>query len=158
MAGAAGNLSSLAYQEANVGDAREAVTLARSAYVGAKGSASATTRALLAERIAWSAARAGEARDAERALSTVETEYEHQRTADDPIWAYWLDEGEINIMAGRVWTQLERPLRAVPILEQATAGYDDDTGRETSLYLTWLAESLLQANEAERAADTASPI
>jgi hypothetical protein len=49
-------------------------------------------------------------------------------------------------------------LRAVPILEQATAGYDDDTGRETSLYLTWLAESLLQANEAERAADTASPI
>ena len=66
---------------------------------------------------------------------------------------YWLDESEIAIMAGRVWTQLRRPLRAVPILEHATAGYGDDTGRETALYLTWLAESLLHANEVERAAD-----
>ncbi|MBM2620178.1 helix-turn-helix transcriptional regulator [Actinoplanes sp. LDG1-06] len=156
VAGAANNLSSLAYQVANVGDAREAVTLARSAYVGARGEASATTRALLAERVAWSAARAGEARDAERALGTVEAEYDHRRPGDDPIWTYWLDEGEIEIMAGRVWTELARPLRAVPILEQATAGYGEDTGRETSLYLTWLAESLLQANEVERAADAAT--
>lgn len=59
-------------------------------------------------------------------------------------------------MAGRVWTQLRRPLRAVPILERATAGYGDDTGRETALYLTWLAESLLQANEIERAAVAAA--
>jgi hypothetical protein len=59
-------------------------------------------------------------------------------------------------MAGRVWTQLRRPLRAVPILERATAGYGDDTGRETALYLTWLAESLLQANEIERAAEAAT--
>jgi hypothetical protein len=44
----------------------------------------------------------------------------------------------------------------VPILERATAGYGDDTGRETALYLTWLAESLLQANEVERAAATAT--
>ena len=59
-------------------------------------------------------------------------------------------------MAGRVWTQLRRPLRAVPILERATAGYGEETGRETALYLTWLAESLLQANEVERAASTAT--
>jgi hypothetical protein len=62
----------------------------------------------------------------------------------------------VEIMAGRVWTQLGRPLRAVPILERATAGYGEDTGRETALYLTWLAESLLQANEVERAADAAT--
>jgi transcriptional regulator with XRE-family HTH domain len=156
VAGAANNLSSLAYQVANVGDPREAATLARSAYAGARGDATATTRALLAERVAWAAARAGEASGAERALATVETEYERRRPADDPEWVYWLDEGEIEIMAGRVWTQLRRPLRAVPILERATAGYGDDTGRETALYLTWLAESLLQANEVERAADAAT--
>ncbi|MGK5684893.1 helix-turn-helix domain-containing protein [Actinoplanes sp. URMC 104] len=156
IAGAANNLSSLAYQVANVGDARRAETLARSAYAGARRDATATARALLAERVAWAAARSGEAPAAERALVTVETEYEHRRPDDDPEWTYWLDEGEIEIMAGRVWTQLRRPLRAVPILERATAGYGADTGRETALYLTWLAESLLQANEVERAADAAT--
>ncbi|RZU49488.1 hypothetical protein EV385_1238 [Krasilnikovia cinnamomea] len=155
-AGAANNLSSLAYQVANVGDAREAVTIAKSACVGARRAASATVRALLAERVAWAEARAGDAAAAERALGTVEEQYEHRRPADDPIWVYWLDEGEIDIMAGRVWTQLRRPLRAVPILERATAGYGEETGRETGLYLTWLAESLLQANEVERAAEAAT--
>ncbi|BFU43136.1 helix-turn-helix domain-containing protein [Krasilnikovia sp. MM14-A1004] len=156
VAGAANNLSSLAYQIANVGDAREAVTLAKSAFAGARHAASATTKALLAERIAWAEARVGEVGAAERALGTVEEQYGHRQPADDPIWVYWLDEGEIDIMAGRVWTQLRRPLRAVPILERATAGYGEETGRETSLYLTWLAESLLQANEVERAAEAAT--
>jgi transcriptional regulator with XRE-family HTH domain len=155
VAGAANNLSSLAYQEANVGNPREAATLARSAYVGAKSAATATTRALLAERVAWAAARTGEASGAERALGTVETEYEQRREDDDPIWVYWLNEDEIEVMAGRVWTQLRRPLRALPILERAVAAYGADTGRETALYLTWLAESLAQANEPERAADAA---
>ncbi len=156
VAGAANNLSSLAYQVANVGDPREAATLARSAYVGAKGAPSATARALLAERVAWAAARTGEARDAEHALGQVDDDYGKQRPDDDPEWTYWLTPDEVEVMAGRVWTQLERPLRAVPILERATAGYGEDTGRETALYLSWLAESLLQANEVERAADAAT--
>ena len=156
VAGAANNLSSLAYQVSNVGDPHKAAMLARSAYAGARRDATATTRALLAERVAWAAARTGEASGAERALATVETKYEQRRSTDDPEWVYWLDEDEIEIMAGRVWTQLHRPLRAVPILERATAGYGEDTGRETALYLTWLAESLLQANEVERAAETAT--
>lgn len=139
-------MSSLAYHESNVGDPREADRLARSAYAGSKRAASATTRALLAERVAWAAARSGEASGAERALGTVEAEYEDRRPDDEPSWVYWLDEDQIEIMAGRVWTQLCRPLRAVPILERATAGYGEETGRETALYLTWLAESLLQAN------------
>jgi hypothetical protein len=155
-AGAANNLSSLAYQVANVGNPLEAATLARSAYAGARRDASATTRALLAERVAWASARTGETGGAERALATVEAEYERQRPDEDPEWVYWLDDGEIEIMAGRVWTQLRRPLRAVPILERAVAGYGDDTGRETALYLSWLAESLLQVNEVERAAGAAS--
>ncbi|MEU7902186.1 helix-turn-helix transcriptional regulator [Actinoplanes sp. NPDC049118] len=156
VAGAANNLSSLAYQVANVGDRREAETLARSAYAGAKDAATATTRALLAERVAWAAARRGDASAAERALGTVETAFADRKPDDDPIWTYWLNDDEIQVMAGRVWTQLRRPLRAVPILEHATAGYGEDTGRETALYLTWLAESLLQANEVERAAGAAA--
>lgn len=156
IAGAANNLSSLAYQVTNVGDPREGTRLARSALSGARHAATATTRALLAERVAWAHARTGEAGGAARALAAVEREYGRRRPADDPTWVYWLDEDEIGIMAGRVWTQLRRPLRAVPLLERAVAGYGEETGRETALYLSWLAESLLQANEVERAANTAT--
>jgi transcriptional regulator with XRE-family HTH domain len=156
-AGAANNLSSLAYQASNVGDAHQALTLARSAYAGARHDATAKSRALLGERIAWAAARAGDAQAAERALGAVETDYARQGSGDeDPEWVYWLSPEEVEVMAGRVWTELQRPLRAVPILERAIAGYGDDTGRETSLYQTWMAESLAQANEPERAAAAAT--
>lgn len=154
-AGGANNLSSLAYLTANTGDPREAVTLARTAATGAVRERSATATALQWERVAWSHAKAGERAAAERALSTVERTYDRRRPADDPSWVYWLTPDEVDIMAGRVWTQLRRPLRAVPILQRAVAGYSEETGRETSLYLTWLAEALIQAGEIEEAANTA---
>jgi len=154
--GAANNLSSLSYQVANIGDPREAAMLARSAVRGAKGSATATTRALLLERLSWAHARAREADQAERSLGAVEDAYSDRKPEEDPPWTYWLSCDEVEVMAGRVWTELRRPLRAVPILERATAGYDENAARETSLYLTWLAESLLQAGEVERAAEAAS--
>jgi transcriptional regulator with XRE-family HTH domain len=155
-AGAANNLSSLAYLAANVGDPREAAVLARSAYAGARRAATAVTRALLLERVAWSHARADEAAAAERALGQVDDVFASRGPADDPPWVYWLTVDEVAIMAGRVWTELRRPLRAVPILERATAEYGEDTGRETALYLTWLAEALVQARELEQAANVAT--
>lgn len=154
---AANNLSSLAYQVANVGDPKQAVDLARSAYAGARHVATAKTRALLGERVAWAAARAGDAQAADKALVKVEKDYDGQKPADvEPEWVYWLSPEEVEVMSGRVWTETRRPLRAVPILERAIAGYGDDTGRETALYQSWMAESLEQANEADRAAVAAT--
>jgi transcriptional regulator with XRE-family HTH domain len=154
--GAANNLSSLAYLVANTADPRHGVLMAASAHRGAQHEASATTRALLMERVAWAHARADEPGGADRALGRVEEAYSARRPADDPAWVYWLTQEEIAIMAGRCWTQLHRPLRAVPVLEHATAGYGDDTARESALYLTWLGEAYLQANEVEQAAQTAT--
>lgn len=152
-AGAANNLSSLAYQIANVGEPRDAVVLARTAACRVGRDATPTVQALLQERVAWAHARAGEAPACERALGQVEEAYADRRPDDDPAWVYWLDMSEIEIMAGRCWTELERPMRAVPILHHATAGYGDERARETVLYLSWLAQALLQAGEAEEAAD-----
>jgi transcriptional regulator with XRE-family HTH domain len=154
-AGAANNLSCLAYQVANVGDVRQAVTMARTAAVGA-GSAPATVRALLWERVAWAHAKAGEGNRADRALGAVEDAYAHRVPADAPAWVYWLDETEIQVMAGRCWTELGRPLRAVPALEEATSSYGPDRARESALYLTWLAAAYLLANEVDQAAETAT--
>lgn len=59
---AANLVSTLSYQVANLDDPQEAILLARSAAAGVRGHASATTRALLQERVAWAHARAGEVR------------------------------------------------------------------------------------------------
>ncbi|WP_435128721.1 hypothetical protein [Actinacidiphila sp. bgisy144] len=55
-------------------------------------------------------------------------------------------------MTGRCWTELRRPLRAVPVLESALASYDDSHARDKALYTSWLADSYLTAGEVEQAA------
>jgi transcriptional regulator with XRE-family HTH domain len=152
-AGAASNLSSLAYQTANVGAPLDAVTLARAAVSGADG-APPKVRALLCERVAWAHARAGQRHETERALGEVD-ELLDTGSGDEAAWLYWLDRREADVMAGRCYAELHRPLRAVPLLEQATAGYRDDAPRELSLYLSWLAVAYADASELDAACRTA---
>jgi transcriptional regulator with XRE-family HTH domain/tetratricopeptide (TPR) repeat protein len=149
---AANLVSTLAYQVANLDDPREAVLLARSAAAGAREHASATTRALLQERVAWAHARAGEVRHTEQALSAVDTEYDRRRPADDPEWVYWLDEDEIVIMAGRCYVELGQPGRAIPLLTSVLERYNERQTRECALYTSWLAEAHAQAGNVEHAA------
>lgn len=149
---AANLVSTLAYQVANRDDPHEAILLARSATAGAAGYASATTRALLEERVAWAHARAGEIRHTERALSAVDTEYERRRPGDDPVWVYWLDPDEITIMAGRCYVELKQPGRAIALLTGVLERYDERQTRESALYTSWLAEAHMQAGDIEHAA------
>ncbi|MGH3821254.1 MAG: helix-turn-helix domain-containing protein [Pseudonocardiaceae bacterium] len=152
---AANLVSTLSYQVANLDDPHEAVLLARSAFAGVRGHTSATTRALLHERVAWAHARAGEVRRTERALSAVETEYERRRPAGDPEWVYWLTEDDIIVMAGRCYVELGQPERAIPLLTGVLARYDEHQTRESALYASWLAEAHVQAKDIEHAATLA---
>ncbi len=129
--------------------------LARSAQSGAHAHASATTRALLGERVAWAPARAGETRHTERALALVETEYDRRRPDDDPSWVYWLDPDEITVMAGRCYVELGQPNRAIPLLSGVLERYDEQQARESALYTSWLAEAHLQAGDVDHAAHLA---
>ncbi|HKR50320.1 MAG TPA: hypothetical protein VJT72_12205 [Pseudonocardiaceae bacterium] len=149
---AANVVSTLAYQVANLDNPHEAVLLARSATVGIRGHASATTRALLGERVAWAHARAGETRHAERTLAAVETEYGRRRPADDPEWVYWLTEDEITVMAGRCYVELGQPDRGIPLLTGVLERYDERQARESALYTSWLTEAHVQAGNIEHAA------
>ncbi|HVQ90141.1 MAG TPA: hypothetical protein VMU51_03810 [Mycobacteriales bacterium] len=146
----ANNLSSLAYQIANIGKPTDAVLLARSAASRAQ-KEPAIVQALLLERVAWAHAKAGESRATERALGQVEDALARDRTDDDPPWLYWLDTREADVMAGRCYTELRRPLRAAPLLERATATYPEDAHRELALYLSWLAIAYADAREVEEA-------
>ncbi|EWM19811.1 sporulation protein [Kutzneria sp. 744] len=153
---AANLLSSMSYQVANVGKSADAVLLARSAERGAQHTATPRTRALLADRVAWASARAGDSYGTERALDTADEALDRANSAEDPDWVYWVGRDELDVMAGRCFTELRRPLKAEPLLSSVLGRYDASFARERSLYLTWLADAYVWAGEADQAAATAT--
>lgn len=146
----AGNaLAFLAYQKINT-DRTVGIEIAVQSCSTAGPDAPPGVRALLYGRLAWAYAAAGEADETERALSAAETALSEDDGTPQPDWAAWEGNG-LQIMAGRCWTELRRPLRAIPVLEEFLTRYDDTHARDKSLYLSWLADSYLAAGEIEQA-------
>lgn len=152
----AGNaLAFLAYQKIS-GDRKAGIEIAVTACRTAGPEAPPGVRALLYERLAWAYAIANQASSAEEALSDAETALEESAGTPQPDWVAWVDRNELQIMTGRCWAELRRPLRAVPALESALTEYGDIHARDKSLYLSWLADSYISAGEIEQAASTTS--
>lgn len=149
---------SLAYQLSNTGHELEAVDLARAAVAEAGPDAPAQTRALFLDRVAWAHAKAGRthAQDAMRALGEAHDALTEDGGPQAPQWAYWVSREELEVMDARVYTELHRPLRAVPLLRSVLERYDATHARELALYLSWLAVAYADANEPEAAAETAA--
>jgi tetratricopeptide (TPR) repeat protein len=139
------SLAFMAYEKADSQTAAESTRVAGAA-------ATPRVRALLHERLAWAYAVAGRASAAERALDQAAAAVNEPTSGPEPDWVFWVDPLEIDIMTGRCFAELGRPARAVPVLEDALARYDDIHSRDKALYITWLARALLDADEPERAA------
>ncbi|GAA1884772.1 helix-turn-helix domain-containing protein [Streptantibioticus ferralitis] len=152
---AANLLSSLSYQVANTGDARQAVTMAQAAVEEAIGQAPPRARALYLDRLAWAYTKAQDAQDAMRALGEAEAALAEHSQEEEPAYLYWVDGIELQVMEARVYTELRRPLRAVPLLTDVLMRYDSTHAREITLYRSWLAVALVDANEPEQAASEA---
>lgn len=152
-----GNVAgSLAYQWSNTGRTADAVGLARAALEDAGPHAPAKARALYLDRVAWAHTRAGQDRPAMTALGeAAEALSEDSAGTESPSYLYWMDAGELQVMEARVYTELRRPLRAVPLLRDVLGRYDASHARELALYLSWLAVAYSDANEPEAAAGTA---
>jgi tetratricopeptide (TPR) repeat protein len=151
----AGNLAgSLAYQLSNTGQEDTGLSLAQAALEEAGPDAPGRTRALYLDRVAWAHTKTGQSQQAMRALGQA-----HEALTDDadeaPTWAYWVSAEELDVMDARVYTELHKPLRAVPLLQEVLSRYDATHTRELALYLSWLAVALADANEPEEAAGTA---
>jgi hypothetical protein len=146
-------LAFLAYQTVN-SDRRSGVEIAARSCATAGPNAAPGVRALLYERLAWASAVAGLTDETARALGSAEEALSEVNGTPQPDWVAWVDHRELQIMAGRCWAELGRPLRAVPMLETSLAGYDDAHARDKSLYLSWLAGSYVTAGEIEQAAIT----
>ncbi|MBC3981349.1 XRE family transcriptional regulator [Streptomyces sp. AC536] len=155
---AANALAFLGYQELSVDniDAGLAATTQASTLVPQH--APGAVRALLYERHAWACAVADQTVETERALEAARTALMDKSDTAAPDWAAWVDDDELDIMTGRCWTVLGRPLRSVPLLEEALSRYDDRHTRDKALYSSWLAESYLKAGEVEQAARVAKSV
>ncbi|MHA7957782.1 hypothetical protein ACX9I7_08480 [Streptomyces sp. L500] len=155
-----GNLAgSLAYQLSNTGREAEGLGLARAALEEAGPDAPPKARALHLDRVAWAETRMGHAQAAMRALGRAgEALAQDTAGAESPGYLYWVDTGELLVMEARAYTELRRPLRAVPLLRDVLGRYDATHTRELALYLSWLAVALVDANEPEEAAVVAERV
>ncbi|GAA0953340.1 transcriptional regulator [Nonomuraea longicatena] len=142
---------SLAYQIANVGDPAEGVALARAALHVLGPHAPGRARALAWDRVAWAHVRTGDGPATMRALGEAGSALAGDRGNGNPAYLYWVNAGELQVMEARAYTELRRPLRAIPLLVDVLNRYDTTHTREFSLYLSWLAVALADANEPEEA-------
>ncbi|MEU8787861.1 helix-turn-helix transcriptional regulator [Streptomyces sp. NPDC048643] len=159
----AGNIAgSLAYQLSNTGREFEGLTLAHAALNDAGPDAPPKARALYLDRVAWAHVQAGgveNGRQAMRALGEAgQALSEDSAGTESPAYLYWVDAGELRVMESRVYTELRRPLRAVPLLRDVLGRYDATHTREVALYSSWLAVALADANEPEEAAAVAERV
>ncbi|WP_158228179.1 XRE family transcriptional regulator [Pseudonocardia sp. MH-G8] len=111
----------------------------------------AGVRVLLHSRAAWTFALDGDVEATASSLGLAE-EALAERSNMTPDYAAWVDETELAIMSGRCWSELRRPLRAVPVLESALGRYSNIHARDKALYSSWLADSYIDAGEIEQAA------
>ncbi|GIG03486.1 transcriptional regulator [Catellatospora coxensis] len=126
--------------------------LARIAAAGVRRAGSPGLRALLAHRAALAAARAGDGRAAADGLLIARRLGDRMRPEQEPSWLYWLDQAELAAMAGRCLVVLDRPVRALPLLEQP-GRHRPRRGqpRTRAVYAGWLARALLGVGEVEQA-------
>ncbi|QBI56698.1 helix-turn-helix transcriptional regulator [Streptomonospora litoralis] len=123
----------LAYQWSNTGRETEGTALAEAALAEAGAGAPPRARAIFWDRLAWAHTKAADPSAAVRALGEAEAALSRHGDEDDPAWLYWVDEGELRVMEARVFTELHRPLRAVPLLEQVLSRYDTTHTRTRAL-------------------------
>ncbi|MFF3736059.1 helix-turn-helix domain-containing protein [Streptomyces sp. NPDC002566] len=159
----AGNLAgSLAYQMSNNGREAEGLTLAQAAFNDARAEAPPKARALYLDRVAWAHTKAGGRENGQQAMRALgeagQALSEDSEGTESPAYLYWVDAGELRVMESRVYTELHRPLRAVPLLREVLSEYDATRTREMALYLSWLAVALADANEPEEAATVAERV
>jgi transcriptional regulator with XRE-family HTH domain/tetratricopeptide (TPR) repeat protein len=159
----AGNIAgSLAYQFSNTGRESEGVTLAHAALNDAGLDAPPKARALYLDRVAWAHTKAQGVENGQAAIRALgeagQALSEDNEGTESPAYLYWVDAGELRVMESRVYTELRRPLRAVPLLRGVLSEYDATHTREMALYLSWLAVALADANEPEEAAAVAERV
>jgi DNA-binding XRE family transcriptional regulator/tetratricopeptide (TPR) repeat protein len=135
-------LGSMAKQAAHQGRPVEAVTLAETALVGARGVESPRLQAELCVRQAYALAASHDTAGCIAAISKAR-DYVEQLVADnDPQWLYWVIPAWIIVEAGDSLLLLGNADQAAGMLDEGIALFDESFVRDRQIYLTPQADAL----------------
>lgn len=147
--------SFMAIQHYSVGDPRTAVKLIDSARDELRSSATPRMRAMLAARYARALSKTGDLRGCARALNEARDLLDAGTRDGDPAYLYWVNIGEVEMIAGSSALELGDPTWAIHCFNTAMqAEYPGDTDypRTHAIYLARLAEAHLELRDLEAAA------
>ncbi|MER6447232.1 helix-turn-helix transcriptional regulator [Streptomyces venezuelae] len=145
----AGALSYLAVHGYSTGRPRTAVTAARAAREKIKTLGTPALEAMLLTRQARGHAKLGERQAALTALGEAAELCARGRSAADPHWLYWINEGEIHGQAGSAHLDLGDPPAAVAGFTAARKALNPADQRTNALFLSRAASAFLRQGELE---------
>jgi len=149
-------LANLAFQSNMLARPREALRYAAGAEHAATGHGSALWLATIPRlQLAIGSSLAGNARDADHALSNARRALERDNEAANEEWSAFLSPMEIDGIEARCAIELQRPGRAEHLLEQAIAGYATKFARNLAGWRVQLARARLDKGAVDGAAEAA---
>lgn len=134
---------------------RDAVVLAESALT-AERQLTPAVAALLYSRLAFAAARAGDAATWRRTQGRAGELLGRSVSANEPPWIYWFSEAELAGVAGTSLLEFGRPAEAEQHLRRAVMLLGPSFVRDRAMWLSDLASARVGAGEVEHACATAS--
>ncbi|MFE4666253.1 helix-turn-helix domain-containing protein [Streptomyces sp. NPDC056716] len=136
------------------GQAGRAVSLLETAQERVKRRATPRMQAMLAARTARALSKTGAKRECARQLDLARAALDKGTHDDDPRTLYWVDHGEIEMIAGSAALDLGDPAEAVRRFEAAVqASYpgDDEYPRSHAIYLARAAEAHIALHDLDAA-------
>ncbi|MEW1548657.1 transcriptional regulator [Streptomyces tsukubensis] len=147
----------------STGDPRGASHLVADALERAARIGSPTMTAMLYARLARAHARAGEVRASEHALDSAFDTYDRARDRspdEEPDCVYWVNLGELHMLAGSCALNLGRPAEALTHFTAASADlldayHEEEFPRGAAIYLARESEARVALGDLDGAVDTA---
>ncbi len=150
-------LSFAAIQCYSTGQAGRAVSLLDTARTQIRGRATPRMDAMLAARTARALSKTGAKADTAHQLHLARTALDKGRHDDDPKTLYWVDYGEVEMIAGSAALDLGDPAEALRRFAAGMEAYpgDEDYPRTHAIYLARAAEAHLALDDIDGAVATA---
>lgn len=147
----AGVMSDLAYQATWLNDPKTAAAILGNAVVRTR---HPTARSLLYLRLARAQAALGEAHACRRSLTTAEQELARS-AGDPPAWCSWMSPADLLVDSGQCLRDLRQPERGHQLIGEGVKLLPGTRKKTSAVFLSYEADSLLQAGEVDHAAATA---
>ena len=147
-------LGFMATQSSSLGDPQDAVGLVETAQAHATSRATPRVQSMLHAHLARALSKTGDERSCLRHLDAAREQYAVGPHDDDPPWLYWLDEGEIETIAGSSALRFGASRRALSHFAVARDYYAGrGWSRHEALDLIEMANAQLRLGELDQACD-----